>query len=293
MNTPAGFSLAAYLWFACNFDFSYCGWSRESGADAQWLIHSGDPAVHSGPKLDHTGRPGNFIYMQLFDTETPSKTSEDEDEEEKVATLASLPITAPDADLCMSFWYHMFGEHAGSLRIKQRKEAVGGQILWTVSGHQGSRWKEGRVLLPHSSVSYQVVVEGVADRRSTAHIAVDNIQILDGLDTDECKDPEVPTSPPTEIFILPLDSLSQETSELGGPGNMLKTLDPILITIIAMSALGVFLGAICGVVLYCACSQGSMTDRNLSALENYNFELVDGVKLKKDKMNGQSNYSEA
>lgn len=90
-----------------------------------------------------------------------------------------------------------------------------------------------------------------------------------------------------------MDSLSQENSELGGPGNMLKTLDPILITIIAMSALGVFLGAICGVVLYCACSQGSMTDRNLSALENYNFELVDGVKLKKDKMNGQTNYSEA
>ncbi|XP_056277312.1 neuropilin-1a-like isoform X2 [Pseudoliparis swirei] len=90
-----------------------------------------------------------------------------------------------------------------------------------------------------------------------------------------------------------IDSHSDETSELGGPGNMLKTLDPILITIIAMSALGVFLGAICGVVLYCACSQGSMTDRNLSALENYNFELVDGVKLKKDKMNGQTNYSEA
>lgn len=138
-----------------------------------------------------------------------------------------------------------------------------------------------------------MVVEGVAERRSAGHIAVDNIQIIDGLSMEDCKDPETPTSPPTEIFILPMDSLSQDNSELGGPGNMLKTLDPILITIIAMSALGVFLGAICGVVLYCACSQGSLTDRNLSALENYNFELVDGVKLKKDKMNGQNNYSEA
>lgn len=90
-----------------------------------------------------------------------------------------------------------------------------------------------------------------------------------------------------------MDPFSEENNDLGGPGNMLKTLDPILITIIAMSALGVFLGAICGVVLYCACSQSSMTDRNLSALENYNFELVDGVKLKKDKMSGQNNYSEA
>ncbi|XP_055007980.1 neuropilin-1a-like [Boleophthalmus pectinirostris] len=86
---------------------------------------------------------------------------------------------------------------------------------------------------------------------------------------------------------------SSESSELGAPGNMLKTLDPILITIIAMSALGVCVGAVCGVVLYCACAQGGLSDRNLSALENYNFELVDGVKLKKDKLAAQSNYSEA
>lgn len=84
-----------------------------------------------------------------------------------------------------------------------------------------------------------------------------------------------------------------ENHEINGAGNMLKTLDPILITIIAMSALGVFLGAICGVVLYCACSHSGMSDRNLSALENYNFELVDGVKLKKDKLNSQNSYSEA
>lgn len=286
------------MWFACNFDFSsFCGWTRETGTGAEWLIQAnGAPTVHRGPTLDHTGGPGNFIYMQLGDTEAPSKTGEDDDEEEKVARLASLPITAPDADLCMSFWYHMFGEHAGALHIRQRKEAEEGHIVWTLSGHQGSRWREGRALLPHSSVSYQVVVEAVADRHSAGHIAVDNIQIIDGLSAEDCKvppDPEAPTSPSTKVIMLPMDSLSQETSELGGPGNMLKTLDPILITIIAMSALGVFLGAICGVVLYCACSQGSMTDRNLSALENYNFELVDGVKLKKDKMNGQTNYSEA
>ncbi|XP_078029109.1 neuropilin-1a-like isoform X2 [Epinephelus lanceolatus] len=290
--------MPAYVWFACNFDFSsFCGWTRETGTGAEWLIQAnGAPTVHRGPTLDHTGGPGNFIYMQLGDTEAPSKTGEDDDEEEKVARLASLPITAPDADLCMSFWYHMFGEHAGALHIRQRKEAEEGHIVWTLSGHQGSRWREGRALLPHSSVSYQVVVEAVADRHSAGHIAVDNIQIIDGLSAEDCKvppDPEAPTSPSTKVIMLPMDSLSQETSELGGPGNMLKTLDPILITIIAMSALGVFLGAICGVVLYCACSQGSMTDRNLSALENYNFELVDGVKLKKDKMNGQTNYSEA
>uniref|UniRef100_A0A8P4GKP4 Neuropilin n=1 Tax=Dicentrarchus labrax TaxID=13489 RepID=A0A8P4GKP4_DICLA len=179
----------SYVWFACNFDFSsLCGWTEETGMGAEWLIQTkGAPAVHRGPTLDHTGGPGNFIYMQLSDTDVSSKTGEDDDKEEKVASLVSLPITATDIDLCMSFWYHMFGEHAGALHIKQRKQAKPGQILWTVSGHQGSRWREGRVLLPHSSVSYQVIVEGVADKRSAGHIAVDNIQILDGLHPEECK----------------------------------------------------------------------------------------------------------
>nr|XP_057923675.1 neuropilin-1a-like [Doryrhamphus excisus] len=290
---PFKYFIPDNLWFDCNFDFtSFCGWTTETGSGAEWLIQTnGAPATHRLPTLDHTGREGNFIYMHLSDSWVKS-----EEEGERVARLYSLPVTAPDTDLCVSFWYHMLGQHPGVLHIRQHKEKEGhhwGSILWTVSGHQGARWKEGRVLLPRSSVPYRVVVEGVADRHVTGHIAVDNIHILDGLNTEYCKDPQVSPSPPTQIFILPMDSLSQDTGDLGSADNMLKTLDPILITIIAMSALGVFLGAICGVVLYCACSQSAMTDRNLSALENYNFELVDGVKLKKDKMNGQSNYSEA
>ncbi|XP_042184638.1 neuropilin-1a [Oncorhynchus tshawytscha] len=304
-----GDRIPEYLWFACDFGWadnpSFCGWTLETDAGAGWMIHtSGAPTVHRGPNLDHTGGPGNFIYM-LLATETERKEEESEEErmEERVARLASLPVTAPDADLCVSFWYHMFGEHAGTLHIKQNKETEEGRteaLLWTVSGHQGSRWREGRVLVPHSNKPYKVVIEGVGDR-STGHIALDNIKILDGLTTEECKDPDIreaPTSQPTEICIYPIDPYYPavvENSELGGPGNMLKTLDPILITIIAMSALGVLLGAICGVVLYCACSHGHMSDsRNLSALENYNFELVDGVKLKKDsKLNAQNSYSEA
>lgn len=36
-------------------------------------------------------------------------------------------------------------------------------------------------------VFLQVVVEGVADRRSSGDIAVDNIQIIDGLSAEDCK----------------------------------------------------------------------------------------------------------
>lgn len=75
-------------------------------------------------------------------------------------------------------------------------------------------------------------------------------------------------------------------------GNVLKILDFIFIIIIVMSVLGVFLGVVCGVVLYCVCWYNGMLERNLFVLENYNFEFVDGVKLKKDKLNIQSIYLE-
>ncbi|KAK3534192.1 hypothetical protein QTP86_003336 [Hemibagrus guttatus] len=74
-------------------------------------------------------------------------------------------------------------------------------------------------------------------------------------------------------------------------GSMLKTLNPILITIIVMSALGVLLGAVCVAVLYCACSHNP--EQTTSVLENYKFELVDGLKLKKEKEIPQKSYTEA
>ncbi|CAB1340776.1 unnamed protein product, partial [Coregonus sp. 'balchen'] len=292
---------AAFLWFACDFgwanDPSFCSWTSEDSSFRWQIQSSGTPTLNTGPNMDHTGGSGNFIYTLATGAQ-----------ETEVARLVSPVVTVGQSDLCVSFWYHMFGSHIGTLHIKQRKETVDGMadiLLWTVSGHQGNRWREGRVLVPHSSKPYQVVIEGLVERKSWGDIAVDDIKILDNLNMADCKDPDVPTE-----SMLPEDRFNEimvditdfpeivESNEIlngvsGGAGNMLKTLDPILITIIAMSALGVFLGAICGVVLYCACSHGHMSDRNLSALENYNFELVDGVKLKKDKLNSQNSYTEA
>lgn len=95
-----------------------------------------------------TGGSGNFIYTLATG---PQET--------KVARLVSPVVTPLDSDLCVSFWYHMFGSHIGTLHIKQRKPTIDGPadiLLWTVSGHQGSRWREGRVLVPETDKPYQV-----------------------------------------------------------------------------------------------------------------------------------------
>ncbi|KAI5092930.1 neuropilin-1a-like [Silurus meridionalis] len=71
--------------------------------------------------------------------------------------------------------------------------------------------------------------------------------------------------------------------------SMLKTLNPILITIIVMSAMGVLLGAVCVALLYCTLSHN--LEETTSALEKYNFELVDNLKLK-GKVNRHKSYTD-
>lgn len=118
----------------------------------------------------------------------------------------------------------MFGSHIGKLHIKQRKQTEDGPadiLLWAVSGHQGNRWREGRVFVPRNNNPYQVtkmhfltvliemdvtllwinaraptwlytssiqvVIEGIVEEKRWGDIAVDDIKVLDGLSMQDCK----------------------------------------------------------------------------------------------------------
>ncbi|XP_056598833.1 neuropilin-1a-like isoform X1 [Triplophysa dalaica] len=305
----------AYIWFACDFGWtespSFCGWSQDDGEGAEWHIRNNSKHFdHKLPNVDHTGMPHNFVYA-AFDTsphrETERNTEMDTEEEletkGRMARLASLPVGAPDSDLCMSFWYHFTEKHTGTLNIKQKTEQEDEEgkkeekehLVRSINRNMKSRWREGRVLIPRADTPYQVIFEAHAE---SGCISLDDIKILDELDPEECKDPEYKKADEDEIDPAKEDEYEivhcpepENTLWSFERGSMLKTLDPILITIIAMSAVGVLLGAVCGVLFYCACAHTS--DRNLSALENYNFELVDGVKLQKEKLNAQKSYTEA
>ncbi|GCB61445.1 hypothetical protein scyTo_0011312 [Scyliorhinus torazame] len=92
--------------------------------------------------------------------------------------------------------------------------------------------------------------------------------------------------------VVPSDGMSV-TPTSGKDKNWLYSLDPILVTIIVMSSVGVLLGAVCaGLLLYCTCSYAGLSSRSSTTLENYNFELYDGIKHKV-KMNQQKCCSEA
>ncbi|XP_023597745.1 neuropilin-1 [Trichechus manatus latirostris] len=276
--------------FNCEFGWgshkTFCHWEHDNHVQLKWSVLTSK----TGPIQDHTG-DGNFIYSQA-----------DENQKGKVARLVSPVVYSQNSAHCLTFWYHMSGSHVGTLRVKLRyqKPDEYDQLVWTAIGHQGDHWKEGRVLLHKSLKLYQVIFEGEIGKGNLGGIAVDDISINNHISQEDCAKPadldkKHPENKIDEAGSTPGYTGAEEGDEniSRKPGSVLKTLDPILITIIVMSALGVLLGAVCGVVLYCACWHNGMSERNLSALENYNFELVDGVKLKKDKLTTQSTYSEA
>ncbi|CAL9698546.1 unnamed protein product [Knipowitschia caucasica] len=279
----------------CDFDHGLCGWSHDPSAPLIWSLHSHD--LNS--------------YLHL---EASLKS------QRQRARLLSPVVAADSGPLCLLFSYQLWGEAEGHLNVLLRDNQQDETLLWTLSNDQGPVWREGRTILPRSPKEFQVVMEGFFDHGSRGHIWIDNIHISSGSPLDDCTQPIAAFSPEVTEVRKSMESgdgrlISGRNSLNGGlpfsdwntpsPSDLpvtlvsekdnswLYTLDPILVTIIVMSSLGVLLGAVCaGLLLYCTCSYSGLSTRSSTTLENYNFELYDGLKHKV-KLNQQRCCTEA
>uniref|UniRef100_A0A3B3RED5 Neuropilin n=1 Tax=Paramormyrops kingsleyae TaxID=1676925 RepID=A0A3B3RED5_9TELE len=276
----------------CDFERGLCGWSHDPAADLRWALHSGGSTPGLSPSI------GSFLYIEA----SPRA-------EGRRARLVSPEVRPQQGELCLIFSYQLWGEGMGHLRVLLRDTNQEETLIWALKGDQGPVWKEGRTVLPHSPKEYQVIMEGFFDHGNRGHIWLDNMDMSSSTMLEDCtrKSPllwgagrgvlecfffptswvPVPWSTPGPSGGPPVTRVSEKDSA------WLYTLDPILVTIIVMSSLGVLLGAVCaGLLLYCSCSYGSLGSRGSTTLENYNFELYDGIKHKV-KINQQRCCTEA
>lgn len=289
LQLPSGFN--------CNFDFpeETCGWVYDH---AKWLrstwISSANPNDRTFPD------DKNFLKLQS-----------DGRREGQYGRLISPPVHLPRSPVCMEFQYQAMGGHGVALQVV-REASQESKLLWVIREDQGSEWKHGRIILPSYDMEYQIVFEGVIGKGRSGEISIDDIRISTDVPLENCMEPisafavDIPETHGGEGYEDEIDdeyegdwsNSSSSTSGAGDPSSgkeksWLYTLDPILITIIAMSSLGVLLGATCaGLLLYCTCSYSGLSSRSCTTLENYNFELYDGLKHKV-KINHQKCCSEA
>ncbi|XP_026157658.1 neuropilin-2a isoform X3 [Mastacembelus armatus] len=279
----------------CDFDHGLCGWTHDSNAPLYWSLHSNEL--------------NSFLYM-----DASLKT------EQQRARLMSPVVAAETGPLCLLFSYQLSGEAQGHLKVLLREAHNEETIIWTLKDDQGLVWKEGRTILPRSPKEFQVVMEGFFVHGTRGHIWIDNIHMSSSTPLKECTQPYAAFSPENSVKkfnelgdgrhisgrdplggVLQLPEWNTASPSSEPPvtrvsekdNSWLYTLDPILVTIIVMSALGVLLGAVCaGLLLYCTCSYSGLSSRSSTTLENYNFELYDGLKHKV-KLNQQRCCTEA
>ncbi|XP_074520421.1 neuropilin-2-like isoform X1 [Halichoeres trimaculatus] len=279
----------------CDFDHGLCGWTHDPNAPLLWSLHSHEL--------------NSYLYM-----DASLKT------EQQQARLVSPVVAADTGPLCLLFSYQLSGEAQGHLKVLLRDAQNEETVLWTLKDDQGPVWKEGRTILPRSPKDFQVVMEGFFVHGTRGHIWIDNIHMSSSIPLKECTQPftafspENPVKRPTDFgdgrlfsgrdalggvlqfpeWNTPSPSSDPPVTRVSEKDNSwLYTLDPILVTIIVMSSLGVLLGAVCaGLLLYCTCSYSGLSSRSSTTLENYNFELYDGLKHKV-KLNQQRCCTEA
>ncbi|KFU84934.1 Neuropilin-2, partial [Chaetura pelagica] len=203
------------------------------------------------------------------------------------ARLISPTIYLPRSAVCMVFQYQAWGSNGVMLRV-WREASQEHKALWVITEDQGEEWREGRIILPSYDMEYRIVFEGFIRNGHSGELALDDIRLGTDIPLENCMD-YFGSDRNDTLF----STNSPGTPKLDKEKSWLYTLDPILVTIIAMSSLGVLLGAICaGLLLYCTCSYAGLSSRSSTTLENYNFELYDGIKHKV-KMNHQKCCSEA
>ncbi|KAM6461853.1 neuropilin-2 isoform 1-T1 [Liasis olivaceus] len=304
--------------FNCSFDLpeDFCGWTHDMSTGFTWTFHSRNTwTSHLGPGIGVYPADGKS-YLRLQSSAR---------REGQHARLISPTVFSPRSAVCLMFWYQLSGGSGTMLQVR-REAAHENKPLWIIREDQGDEWREGRILLPSYDTEYQIVFEGTISNGHSGEIAIDDVRIGTDTSLENCMEP-IAAFPGEHTFEISVDfpALEDEVSihgedfgedpeddALGQERNhttlstnspltpltdteksWLYTLDPILVTIIAMSSLGVLLGAICaGLLLYCTCYYTGLSSRSSTTLENYNFELYDGIKHKV-KMNHQKCCSEA
>ena len=58
---------------------------------------------------------------------------------------------------CFRFWYNMKGAQMGTLNVYLTSNGVK-TLKWTLSGDQGSTWRQGRVPIPRQQYDYTVSI---------------------------------------------------------------------------------------------------------------------------------------
>lgn len=158
----------------CTFDVDDCGYKQSPDNPLEWRIRNGNNSDVVYRLLDHTTQTlqGNYMYLSLINLT--------KDMWNKKARLFS-PLHSSTEGSCVKFWYHLYNVRKERLNGYIYTSSGYGDPLWSVSSNEGGLWHGAQFSVPSLSTNWQVVFEISWLTRNKGQVALDDIEISDGL----------------------------------------------------------------------------------------------------------------
>ncbi|KAF5290118.1 hypothetical protein FQA39_LY14899 [Lamprigera yunnana] len=170
----------------CDFEKEdLCGWNHDLRHDFDWKRKNfKTPTGHlgTGPSHDHSkglNRDGYYMYIE----------SSSRNENDTARLISPVYSVMNESDVCLLFYYHMYGSTTGQLRVYVRKLRESWNlnpkkaIFWR-SGNHGDKWIESWTNLGPIDDDFQIIIEGVRGKSYYSDIAVDDINIVPNCQND-------------------------------------------------------------------------------------------------------------
>ncbi|CAH1233158.1 MALRD1 [Branchiostoma lanceolatum] len=195
---------------SCTFELlSMCGYRQDIHDSAEWTWYQGQTGTSdTGPGLNHTigTALGHYVYLEASNID-PGVTAR-----LLSPTLPAIPLSSSHTSYCLSFWYHMYGLHIGTLTVKQKGSGAYEVPVWSLSGAQTSVLRKGQLPL-NGTMESTVVFEAVRGSSYRGDIAIDCVDVIQYRGQCEC----IPASamvPSTSTVITQLPSTSGTSTSI-------------------------------------------------------------------------------
>ncbi|MBZ3880121.1 MAM domain-containing glycosylphosphatidylinositol anchor protein 1 [Sciurus carolinensis] len=133
-----------------------------------------DPVLNYRLSVRQINSPNLSGYYMFIETSRPRELGDR-------ARLVSPLYNASAKFYCVSFFYHMYGKHIGSLNllVRSRNKGALDTHAWSLSGNKGNVWQQAHVPI-NPSGPFQIIFEGVRGSGYLGDIAIDDVTLKKG-----------------------------------------------------------------------------------------------------------------
>lgn len=144
---------------SCNFEQGLCEWYQDHSDNFDWMLLEG---------MDHTISVGRSLVVDLW---SPSLRG-------AFGRVLSYPLRPSASDMCLSFFYKLYGPNTGILNVKL-VDGFGYELsLWSRTGAHGDEWHEAHCPVPHQHTPFRLMFE-VVRSGFDGRVAIDDVAFTD------------------------------------------------------------------------------------------------------------------